>query len=175
MSPVSQFWVLLYHHSHEPPPRYLTGESVRAFPTRSMHCARCVRFPDTQTKIHGTTLTSRVRHVRQTRNLSVNTSLKLVSKLVLKNATTRGTQRSSERPFSLNNKINDAFEKFFPEKIRKKKYFNRLPWLTTELKNDIKLKNKCFIHYKKHPSQTNLIAYKDYKRELNRKLRSAKR
>ena len=76
---------------------------------------------------------------------------------------------------ALNNKINDAFEKSFPEKIRKKKYFNRLPWLTTELKNDIKLKNKCFIHYKKHPSQTNLIAYKDYKRELNRKLRSAKR
>ena len=76
---------------------------------------------------------------------------------------------------ALNNKINDAFEKSFPEKIRKKKYFNRLPWLTSELKNDIKLKNKCFIHYKKHPSQTNLIAYKDYKRELNRKLRSAKR
>ena len=76
---------------------------------------------------------------------------------------------------ALNNKINDAFEKSFPEKIRKKKYFNRLPWLTTELKNDIKLKNKYFIHYKKHPSQTNLIAYKDYKGELNRKLRSAKR
>ena len=45
---------------------------------------------------------------------------------------------------ALNEKMNDTFEKCFQPKTIKKKYFNRLPWLTAELKVEIKIKNKLF-------------------------------
>ena len=43
---------------------------------------------------------------------------------------------------------NHAFTNSSPENLTRKKYFNILPWLTPELKNDIKHENKRFKYYK---------------------------
>ena len=75
----------------------------------------------------------------------------------------------------LHETIKIYFEKNFPTKRVKNTYKDRLPWLTEELKLDIKTKNVLYLHYKKHPTQINYDKYKLYRNILNKRLVSAKR
>lgn len=68
-----------------------------------------------------------------------------------------------------------ANEEAFPLTKRYKSYFNKLPWLNEDLKKQIKIKNKLYSLLKKYPTQVNSTKYKNYKRDLNLKIRKSKR
>jgi exonuclease III len=67
------------------------------------------------------------------------------------------------------------FEESFPLKKVKLGYSNRKPWLTSALKNCIKIKNKLYATYKKSPCCNNEIKYKNYKNKLNSLIKIAER
>ena len=75
----------------------------------------------------------------------------------------------------LHETIKIYFEKNFPTKRVKNTYKDRLPWLTEELKLDIKTKNVLYLRFKKHPTQINYDKYKLYRNILNKRLVSIKR
>ena len=72
-------------------------------------------------------------------------------------------------------RITREFIEAFPKVSANVKYKNRLPWLTIQLKNMIKTKNKLYYKSVERPTQINCNNYKNYKRELNRELRKAER
>ena len=62
--------------------------------------------------------------------------------------------------------IKRCYDKAFPIQKIKKGYNNRLPWLTDELKQSIKYKNKLYVKAKKHDTVFNKINYNDFKYSL---------
>ena len=69
----------------------------------------------------------------------------------------------------------DLFEECFPMKSVKLNYHNKKSWLTTSLKESIKIKNKLYAIYKKHPSGEAWERYRIYKSTLARILRKCER
>ena len=67
------------------------------------------------------------------------------------------------------------YEKHFPLKETCSNYKGRLPWINETLRQEIRIKNKMLFRCKRYPTQLNIVAYKDYKRNLNKRLRNAKR
>ena len=63
--------------------------------------------------------------------------------------------------------------KCFPLQKIKLGYKTRKPWLTQELKNIIKIKNKLFYQSKKNPDKE--LIYKKFRNSVNRKLHKAER
>ena len=64
----------------------------------------------------------------------------------------------------------------FPLVKRKKKYYNNKPWLTSALKESIKVKNKLYVNRNKGPNPTERdLYYKKYRNRLNHVLRAAER
>lgn len=63
------------------------------------------------------------------------------------------------------------YDKSFPVVRVKKRYRNRLPWLTTEIKESIKHKNKLYKISLKHPTAYNETKYKHFKNMITRLLR----
>ena len=59
------------------------------------------------------------------------------------------------------------YNESFPVIKTKKKYRNRLPWLTTCLKESIKRKNKLYRISLKHPNTYNNTLYREYRNKLN--------
>ena len=72
-------------------------------------------------------------------------------------------------------KLSDAYNKCFPLKKVKGKYYNRKPWLTECLKQSIKRKNKLHAKYKRYPNFYNESTYANYQRILQKSLRFAER
>ena len=58
------------------------------------------------------------------------------------------------------------YNESFPVMKTKRKYRNRLPWLTTGLKESIKRKNKLYRISLKHPTSYNNTVYREYRNKL---------
>ena len=58
-------------------------------------------------------------------------------------------------------------ESRFPKETYKNTYKNRLPWLTNELKQQIKKKNRLYVHSKRNPTQLNIEKYKNTNKKDN--------
>ena len=67
------------------------------------------------------------------------------------------------------------YQKCFPIKTIKLKYTNRNPWITEELKNDIKIRDRLYIIKRKNPTSDNIKKYKQYKNQNLSKQRKAER
>ena len=63
--------------------------------------------------------------------------------------------------------IDQNFQISFPIVELKQSYANRIPWITPELKTEIKYKNLLYRKTIRMPSQINRIKYKETKRILN--------
>ena len=63
-----------------------------------------------------------------------------------------------------------VYDKSFPIIRVKKQYRNRLPWLTTGLKESIKRKNKLYQLSLRHPTVYNVTQYKRYRNMLTKLL-----
>ena len=73
------------------------------------------------------------------------------------------------------NKLTLIYNRCFPLKKVKDTYYNLKPWLTENIKQCIKCKNKLFAKSKKHPSFYNDANYLRYKKTLQRVMRYAER
>ena len=71
--------------------------------------------------------------------------------------------------------LSRLYNKHFPKKTVKKKYYTRKLWLTDLLKDAIEKKNKPYIKKMTVKSTANEIEYKRYRNKLNRILRFAER
>jgi hypothetical protein len=72
-------------------------------------------------------------------------------------------------------KFSATFNECFPMIEAKSRYKSRKPWLTDGLKKAIKTKNKLYAKFVKSKSNTDLVAYNDYKKALRSILRRAER
>ena len=63
---------------------------------------------------------------------------------------------------------------FLCRKISKKYYKNK-PWLSTALKESIKIKNKLYVKSKRCNGDENVSFYKKYRNKLNQLIRTAER
>ena len=78
---------------------------------------------------------------------------------------------SCEHAFTLfHNKIKACYNQSFPVQKLKRKYNNRLPWLTDDLKAAIKKKNKLYVKAKKYDTAYNRIEYSNHKYNLEKLL-----
>ena len=69
------------------------------------------------------------------------------------------------------NKIKSVYNESFPITKVKKRYRNRIPWLTSGLRESIKHKNKLYRMSLKHPTAYNETLYKQYRNMTTRLLR----
>ena len=76
---------------------------------------------------------------------------------------------------SFHSKIKTIYDCAFPKIKVKIRYNNRKPWLTDDLKEAIKNKNKLFIKTKKHPSAFNEVNYMESRNKLTHELRKAEK
>ena len=67
------------------------------------------------------------------------------------------------------------FDKSFPVKTLKSRYLTRKKWLTSSIKNSIKIKNKLYLQFKAYPSIDNHHRYKRYRNRLNSVMRQAEK
>ena len=67
---------------------------------------------------------------------------------------------------SFMNIFKSIYNESFPVIKTKRKYRNRLPWLTAGLKESIKRKNKLYRISIKHPTSYNNILYREYRNKL---------
>ena len=69
------------------------------------------------------------------------------------------------------NKIKSVYDEYFPITKVKKRYRNRIPWLTSGLRESIKHKNKLYRMSFIHPTAYNETLYKQYRNMTTRLLR----
>jgi hypothetical protein len=72
-------------------------------------------------------------------------------------------------------KLLNMYNEYFPLKTFRKQYYFRKSWLSEQMKQCIKTKNRLYIRSIKFPTEMNISNYKDYKRILNRLLRKTER
>jgi hypothetical protein len=78
--------------------------------------------------------------------------------------------------FSLfHDKITTIYNNCFPIRKVKIGYKTKLIWLSEDLKQMIKMKNKLYFKFKKYPSVENEYVYKNYRNRLNKLLKNAER
>ena len=86
--------------------------------------------------------------------------------------TTITENESCEQAFGIfHEKIKTCYNHSFPVQKVKRKYNNRIPWLTDDLKAAIKTKNKLYIKSKKHETAFNKTEYSKFKSNLDNLLR----
>ena len=87
--------------------------------------------------------------------------------------TTVMNSSSCEPAFNLfHEKIKCCYNQSFPLQKVRRKYNNRIPWLTEGLKTAIKKKNKLYVKSKKHDTAYNKMVYGNYKSSLDRLLKA---
>ena len=72
-------------------------------------------------------------------------------------------------------KLCSLYNKHFPIKRVKIGYKTRKPWLSANIINCIKNKNRLYIYSLKHPTDDNILKYKNYKRTLNKAMNNLER
>ena len=83
---------------------------------------------------------------------------------------------SCQEAFSIFHKnFKHMFDKCFPFRVVRSKYYSRKPWLTTGMKNSVKFKNKLFIKYKRHPTAENHNTYKMFRNKLTSLMRNSEK
>lgn len=84
--------------------------------------------------------------------------------------------RSAQQAFSLFHSIYlKLFDKHFPKGKIEFKYNNRKPWLTSAIKESIRIKNKLYWRYKKINSCYNECQYKLYRNKLTKLIKHAEK
>ena len=79
---------------------------------------------------------------------------------------------SCEHAFTLfHEKMKTCYNKSFPLQKVKRKYNNRIPWLTDDLRAAIKIKNKLYVKSKKHDTAYDKSEYSNYKYNLEKSLK----
>ena len=74
------------------------------------------------------------------------------------------------------NILTQEYDKCFPIKKHSKKYCNKKPWLTSALKESIKIKNKLYISRNRgNETERRISHYKTYRNKLHHLLRAAER
>ena len=73
------------------------------------------------------------------------------------------------------NELKALYDQCFPLKPQRSQYINRKSWLSLDLKNQIKHKNKLYRKFLRNPSEYNKITHKRMRNTLNRILRKAER
>ena len=63
----------------------------------------------------------------------------------------------------------------FPYRKISKKYYKNKPWLSTALKESIKIKNKLYVKSKRSNGDENVFFYKKYRNKLNPLIRTTER
>ena len=71
--------------------------------------------------------------------------------------------------------ISTKYNACFPYRKIFKKYSKNKPWLSTALKESIKIKNKLYVKSKSSSGSENVSFYKKYRNKLNQLIRSAER
>ena len=118
-----------------------------------------------------------IEHIKKRIHNNKNIS-KFKKSLVKINWTTLGLFReeSLSSTFSLfMNTVLHNYQTCFPIEIIKLKYTNINPWITQELKNVIKIRDRLYKKRKKKPTTENISNYKGYKNENLSKQRKAER
>jgi exonuclease III len=78
----------------------------------------------------------------------------------------------SQKAYTLfHEKFRKCYDVCFPLKCPKSVYKVRKTWLTEGLKKSIKVKNKLYVYYLKHPTLSNKKTYKMYRNKLHNLLR----
>ena len=130
-------------------------------------------FSDLQPNIHQETMKS--VHKRSFSNKNRNSFKQEIAKQKWENIYQYKDTQSAYSYLPVLEIIRLCLENKFPRVTVIKQYKDRLPWLTGELKKDVKTKNLLYLRYKKHPTQINSDKYKHIKNLLNKRLVSAKR
>ena len=97
----------------------------------------------------------------------------LISQYDWSNVTNHDTCQNAFTLFYDN--LKSLFDKAFPVVRVKKRYNNKIPWLTESLKVSIKTKNKLYIRAKRHDTAYNKLQYADYKAELQKLMHAQKK
>ena len=72
--------------------------------------------------------------------------------------------------------INKLYNTCFPFRKMKKLYYNRKPWLTSQMKHTIELKNKLYINqHKGNNTAEKTLYYKRFRNRLNHTLKTVER
>ena len=71
--------------------------------------------------------------------------------------------------------ISTNYNACFPYRKISKKYYKNKPWLSTALKESIKIKNKLYVKSKRSSGSENVSFYKKYRNKLNQLIQSAER
>ena len=71
--------------------------------------------------------------------------------------------------------ISTKYNACFPYRKISKKYYKNEPWLSTALKESIKIKNKLYVKSKRSNEDENVSFYKKYRSKLNQLIRTAER
>ena len=71
--------------------------------------------------------------------------------------------------------ISTKYNVCFPYRKISKKYYKNKPWLSTALKESIKIKNKLYVKSKRSNDSENVSFYKKYRNKSNQLIRSAER
>ena len=71
--------------------------------------------------------------------------------------------------------ISTKYNACFPYRKISKKYYKNKPWLSTALKESIKIKNKLYVKSRRSSGSENVSFYKKYRNKLNQLIRSAER
>ena len=85
------------------------------------------------------------------------------------------TTNAQEAFTKFHNKLKLLYDEAFPKRRIKIRYNCKKPWLTEEIKQAIKWKNKLYIKSKKIPSAFNEITYKDHRNKLNKQMNKAEK
>ena len=82
----------------------------------------------------------------------------------------------AQQAFSIfHSSIKREYDKYFPVVKVKREYSNRKPWLSDDLRESIKHKNKLYVKWYTRPTPTNKVIYISYKNTLSKQLKAAEK
>ena len=110
------------------------------------------------------------------RDMSQKNIMKFIDEMKLTSWQSVLDENNTQLAYSIFHEIvSSTYNTCFPLKKISKKYYVNKPWLTSALKESIKIKNKLFVSTKRHGNDNMIPFYKRYRNKLNQLLRSAER
>ena len=110
------------------------------------------------------------------RDMSQKNIMKFIDEMKLTSWQSVLDENNTQLAYSIFHEIvSSTYNTCFPLKKISKKYYVNKPWLTSALKESIKIKNKLFVSTKRHGNDNMIPFYKRYRNKSNQLLRSAER
>ena len=110
------------------------------------------------------------------RDMSQKNIMKFIDEMKLTSWQSVLDENNTQLAYSIfHETVSSTYNTCFPLKKISKKYYINKPWLTSALKESIKIKNKLFVSTKRHGNDNMIPFYKRYRNKLNQLLRSAER